>query len=381
MNAAAPSLIETPAGRAPAQPLATPLLVVDDVEQNLVAMRALLERPGVQVLCAGSADAALELLLQHDVALALLDVHMPGTDGLALAELMRGTERTRHVPIIFLTATRQDAARSFRGYEAGAVDYLTKPVDERVIRSKVEVFVELYQQRRALAARNAELQHALKLNETMTAVLTHDLRTPLSAITLSAEVLRRTATDDRTAAAAGRIDSSARRMARMIEQLLDFSLIRTGVLQLRRQAGQLDPLCQQAVAELRQARPQARIEVTQHGPLDGHFDPDRIMQVFVNLIGNALQHGIAGEPVLVVLDGRDPTSLQVQVRNAGALPDTVQAQLFTPFRSGGNSESSGLGLGLYIVDQFIQAHGGRVTGRSEGDQTVFAFSWPRRATS
>lgn len=377
MNAA-PSLIDTPASRTPVHGLATPILVVDDVEQNLIAMRALLERPGVQVLCASSADAALELLLQHDVALALLDVHMPGTDGLALAELMRGTERTRHVPIIFLTATSQDANRSFRGYEAGAVDYLTKPVDERVICSKVEVFVELYQQRRVLAARNAELQHALKLNETMTAVLTHDLRTPLSAITLSAEVLRRTAPDDRTAAAAGRIDSSARRMARMIEQLLDFSLIRTGVLQLRPQAAQLDLLCQQVVAELRQAKPAMQIEVAHHGPLDGRFDPDRIMQVLANLMGNALQHGAPGEPVRVVLDGRDPTHLQVQVRNTGALPETVQAHLFTPFRSGGNGESSGLGLGLYIVDQFIQAHGGRVSGRSEGDETVFAFSWPRR---
>ncbi|MCF5946612.1 response regulator, partial [Xanthomonas perforans] len=93
----------------------TKILIVDDVPQNLVAMEALLQRDGIRVLCAASGAQALELLLEHDVALALLDVHMPEMDGFSLAELMRGSQRTRHVPIIFLTASPNDPMRAFQG--------------------------------------------------------------------------------------------------------------------------------------------------------------------------------------------------------------------------------------------------------------------------
>lgn len=134
------------------------ILIVDDVPQNLVAMEALLQREGIQVLCAASGAQALELLLEHDVALALLDVHMPEMDGFSLAELMRGSQRSRHVPIIFLTASPNDPMRAFQGYETGAVDFLHKPIEPHVILSKVNVFIELYQQRRLLKARNASLR-------------------------------------------------------------------------------------------------------------------------------------------------------------------------------------------------------------------------------
>ena len=104
------------------------------------------------MLVADSGTAALDLLLKHEVALAILDVNMPGMNGFELAALMRGSPRTSHVPIIFLTATAQDASRTFRGYEAGAVDFLYKPFDPRILQSKVDVFVQLEQQKRQLAA-------------------------------------------------------------------------------------------------------------------------------------------------------------------------------------------------------------------------------------
>lgn len=137
------------------------ILAVDDVPENLVALEALLRRGDVELLQARSATEALELLLVHDVALALLDVQMPGMDGFELAELMRGTERTRRVPIIFLTAVATDERRTFRGYEAGAVDYLFKPVDPHIVRSKVDIFVELFRQRRELARQRDEHAAAL----------------------------------------------------------------------------------------------------------------------------------------------------------------------------------------------------------------------------
>ncbi|HWK36290.1 response regulator [Sphingomonas sp.] len=137
------------------------ILLVDDVEENLTALDALLRRDGLEILKARSGVEALELLLIHDFALALLDVQMPGMDGFELAELMRGTERTCGVPIIFLTAMATDERRSFRGYEAGAVDYLFKPVEPQVVRNKVAVFVELCRQRQELAHQRDDLSAAL----------------------------------------------------------------------------------------------------------------------------------------------------------------------------------------------------------------------------
>ncbi|WP_274630984.1 response regulator [Arvimicrobium flavum] len=134
-----------------------PFLLVDDLEENLLSLEALLRRDDIRLLKARSGDEALELLLQHDVALALVDVQMPGLNGFELAELMRGNERTRRVPIIFVTAGTGDSQRRFRGYEAGAVDFIQKPIEPDILRSKVDVFFELYRQRQQLAAQRDEL--------------------------------------------------------------------------------------------------------------------------------------------------------------------------------------------------------------------------------
>jgi signal transduction histidine kinase len=361
---------------------AVDILVVDDVPQNLLAMQALLARPGLRVLTAPSGAQALELLLEHEVALALLDVQMPEMDGFALAELMRGAQRTREVPIIFLTASPTDPRRSFRGYEAGAVDFLHKPLDPTVITSKVDVFVQLFRQRRALHERNEALERLLKLNETMAAVLTHDLRSPLSAIMTSAELLRRLAPNDAQRTTAERIKTSGQRMSRMITQLLDFSRIRSGALQLQRQPAELDAVCRTVVAELQQAHPRARIELSAQGDLHAEFDADRLQQVFSNLIGNALQHGREGTPVLVALDGTDATTLRASVFNAGHVPDELLPRLFDPFKHTPGDPAghggSGLGLGLYIVAQFLQAHGGGVSARNTPEGVLVELTLPRR---
>ncbi|WP_260923294.1 response regulator [Novosphingobium sp. 9] len=137
------------------------ILAVDDIRENLVALEAGLDQPGVELVTARSGMEALELLLRQDFALALLDVQMPEMDGFELAELMRGTERTRGVPIIFLTAVATDERRRFRGFEAGAVDYMLKPLDLHVLNSKVAVFVELARQRQEIARQRDELGMAL----------------------------------------------------------------------------------------------------------------------------------------------------------------------------------------------------------------------------
>lgn len=143
------------------------ILVVDDVEDNLLTTQLILARPGWNILLAGSAADALVLMQQHEMALVILDVQMPEVDGYELAERMRADEGLRSVPIIFMTGNAGDPWRIFRGYEAGAVDFLVKPVDPRVLESKVGVFVDIYRQRRELSERNIELQRLLQLNETM----------------------------------------------------------------------------------------------------------------------------------------------------------------------------------------------------------------------
>jgi len=134
-----------------------PFLLVDDLEENLLSLEALLRRDDLLLLKARSGDQALEILLQNDVALALVDVQMPGLNGFELAELMRGNERTRRIPIIFVTAGTADGQRRFRGYEAGAVDYIQKPIEPDILRSKADVFFELYRQRQQLSAQRDEL--------------------------------------------------------------------------------------------------------------------------------------------------------------------------------------------------------------------------------
>jgi len=157
-------------------------LLVDDLDENLISLEALLRRDGLVCLKARSGDEALELLLHNEVALALVDVQMPGLNGFELAELMRGNERTRRIPIIFVTAGSADQQRRFRGYEAGAVDFIQKPIETDILRSKADVFFELYRQRQQLAEQRDELAaqaEALKeaghRKDEFLMTLTHDI--------------------------------------------------------------------------------------------------------------------------------------------------------------------------------------------------------------
>jgi len=354
------------------------ILVVDDVPQNLATVEAVLVQPGLKIITVHSGNAALERLLIEDVALALVDVRMPHMDGFELAELMRGAERTRDIPIIFMTAAANDPTRTFRGYEAGAVDFLYKPFDPQILKSKVAVFVELYSQRKRMAAQLDELRNALRLNEMFAAVLGHDLRNPLNAISMSTEVLRRSPTDASvTSAMAERIHASVRRMAKMIDQLLDVARIRAGAMSLEMQSGDVLTVGSSIRDELESALAAGRIALTSSGDTRATFDADRLSQVFSNLVGNALQHGDPAAPVLVNISGEDAAAIHVRIVNRGAIPAERLQSLFEPFQAGGNSQK-GLGLGLYIASQFVQAHGGTVkVSAVDAGEIAFEFFIPR----
>jgi two-component system, cell cycle response regulator len=149
------------------------ILHVDDNEDNLVTTKLLLDRPGVEVVSAASANAAREVLHRYDFALALMDVNMPEVDGFELAETMRADAQTREIPIIFLTGASVDAERPFRGYETGAIDFLSKPVHPKVLQSKVGAFVALYLQRKSVQDQKDDCERLLRANQRMALELQH----------------------------------------------------------------------------------------------------------------------------------------------------------------------------------------------------------------
>jgi signal transduction histidine kinase len=356
------------------------VLVVDDIEKNLLAMEALLSRPGMRILKAASGDEALEMLLVEEVALILVDVQMPGMSGYEFAELVRGNPHTRAIPLIFMTAAVGEQQRSFRGYQAGAVDFLQKPVDPEVLKSKVQVFVDLFAQKRQLSLQLEELRQALKVNEMFTAVLGHDLRNPLAAVMNGSELLLRISDDPKINAVATRIRSSSRRMEKMVSQLLDVARIRSGKLELDIRPGDVELTAQRIADELQAGGQAGRILISREGNATGQFDSDRIAQVFSNLLANALQHGEPGTPARLDIDGSSQAEIRIRIANRGVIPAAMLSQIFTPFRSGQDKNSpGGLGLGLYIVKNFIDAHGGTISVESnEHDGTVFDIRLPRQ---
>ncbi len=373
------------------------LLLVDDLDENLLALDALLRRDDLELLKARSGMEALELLLLNDVALALIDVQMPEMDGFELAELMRGSERTSRVPIIFVTAGAREPSRVFQGYDAGAVDFLFKPIDQHILRHKVETFVELHRQRLQLATQmelirkredelkrvNAELSATLKLNETFVAAVGHDLRTPLNNVVLSAELLRAQLSTPGETRVLERLSASAERMSKMIDELFDLARARQagGIPIVRQSNVDLLPVAERIVAELGAGAAGRELSLEQRGDLHGDWDPDRLGQVLANLLGNALRHGATQGAVQLELDGSDAARLVIVVRNGGQITPDVLSCLFEPFRRGKARAASkdGLGLGLFIVQQIVLAHGGTIDAESVDAVTTFRVSLPRVA--
>ncbi len=350
------------------------ILLVDDRDENLVALDALLRRDDVTLLKARSGLEALELLLLHDVALALLDVQMPDMDGFELAELMRGTARSRNVPIIFVTAGVHEPHRVFEGYDAGAVDFLFKPLDARILRHKTDVFLSLYRQRQ-------QLEETLRLNETFVAAVGHDLRNPLNAIVMATEMIVAGANDPLSRAAAERLRASGRRMARMIDDLFDLSRARLGS-GIPVECADMDLLAvaKHVIAEHATTAPNRPIALVHEGDAQGSWDRGRIEQVVANLVGNAIRHGKVDAPISVAVNGANDARVSIAVHNGGTIPGELLPHLFDPFRSSNDhrARTEGLGLGLYIVHQIVAAHGGTIEVRSSEEAgTTFEVKLPR----
>ncbi len=361
-------------------------LMVDDREENLVALEALLRRDGLVLLRAGSGPEALELLLEHDVSLALVDVQMPGMDGFELAQLMRGVERTRRVPIIFLTAGGADQKRRFRGYEAGAVDFLNKPLEPDVLRGKVDVFFELARQRdelKAAIAENARLleetrRHAAALKETdrlkdeFLAMLAHELRNPLSAASNAVQVWKRSDRPELQDWAKQVVENQMKTFSRLVDDLLDVSRVTHGKIRIQKQVVDPGPILERAVASVSSLIEGRRHELTvdqRHGSARVDVDPTRLEQVVVNLLNNAAKYsGDASKIRLVCRVEGDRLAISVRDQGIGIAPDQLP-KMFDLFNQGDHSlarSEGGLGIGLTLVRSLVELHGGQIEAQSEG---------------
>ncbi len=225
------------------------------------------------------------------------------------------------------------------------------------------------------------LQQTARFNEMFVGVLGHDLRNPLSSITTNASLLLMRSDSERTSKPMTRILASAERMARMIDQILDFTRIRLGTgLPLEAKEMDLGELIVAIVAEFQAEGATGQIQYEGSGDLAGTWDRDRLAQVLSNLLGNACHHGVAGTPIHVAADGQLPGFVMVKVMNCGRIPPDLLPVIFEPLRMGSrDARSKGLGLGLFITQQIATAHGGTIGVESdEATGTTFSLRLPRK---
>ncbi len=374
------------------------ILIVDDLPEKLLVYSSLLEDLDAEIVQARSGSEALKRVLEGSFAVILLDVNMPDIDGLETATLIRGHRNGRHTPIIFITAYA-DELQTARGYALGAVDYILSPVIAPVIRTKVKVFVDLYEANSALSrsnlelesrvkARTAELEQLSRLKDEFLATMSHELRTPLNAIFGWVTLLRTRRLDEATQERAlETIERNARAQKRLIEDLLDVSRIVSGKVAL--EIVPVDPrrvveAALESMLPAAQAKGVTIVPTLASGAGTVRGDYSRLQQVVCNLLSNAIKFTPAGGRVEVHLARRgDDAEIRVIDSGQGIKPEFLPL-VFDRFRQEDGSISrrhGGLGLGLAIVRHLVELHGGSVEAHSagEGQGSQFIVRIPARA--
>jgi two-component system, sensor histidine kinase and response regulator len=348
------------------------VLIVDDMPANLLALKTLLRPLGHEIVTAQSGVEAIELASQREFAVMLLDVMMPMLDGIGTLERLRTLPHANNTPVIFLTAYQPERTLLERAYALGALDFVEKPVAVEVLRAKVSSFVALYQQGLEIRRQADEL----RAKDRHLGVLAHDLRTPLSVIVSSLDRLRITSEDEKVKQVGERISRAARRMERLVEDLLEFARASAGQFVPKRERIDLVPLCEEILEDVSAIFPVVKFTRELPAQLIGLCDPARVEQAVTNLLVNGAKHG-SGWVSLRLTDSAGRAELTVA--NGG---DVISAQrlphLFEPFVRGDVS-NDGLGLGLYIAREIARVHGGELHAESDPSSTRFVMRLPLAA--
>ncbi len=389
------------------------ILIVDDLPANLVALEAALAPLRREVVKAASGREALARVLEHDFSLVLLDVHMPDIDGFETAELVRGIERTKHLPIIFVTAGDQNPSAVLRAYRLGAVDFLYKPLELEILLAKISVFVTLQDRTEELAAERLRrefeaarrdyetealrkqmvLEQAAKvelarLNEALAetdrrkdsflAILGHELRNPLAPVRTALDLALAKPDQPLPAKTLEILDRQTNMLTRLIEDLLDLSRINTNKIELRPEPVDLRAIVEDAINTSRPAidrRNHTLSAILGTEPVPVVADHARLVQVITNLLNNAARYTDQGGTI-VILCGVENERAVVRVSDTGiGIPAELLPKIFNMFvqervRSDG---SGGLGLGLALARELVQMHNGTINASSDGRGTGSVF--------
>ena len=370
------------------------ILLVDDLKDNLLALEGLLRRDDIEIFKAKSGTEALEFMISHEFALSLIDVKMPSMSGFELAELMRGTKKTKNIPIIFVTATAKDQSFLFKGYESGAVDFLLKPLNPHMVKSKVNIFIELYRQKKEqeellakLKVIQGDLEQAVRIRDEFMSIASHELKTPLTSLKLQSQLRMRGLRRGDISAfnlewLTKMFDNDERQIGqitRLIDDMLDISRISSGKLSMNLE--QFD-LCELARDLIKRRSEQfvaagCPVEIECCQSAVGNWDRFRIEQVLTNILTNAMLYG-SDKPIFVQVNTTSDRA-QIVVRDQGrGVAKENHERIFQKFeRVAEGSEISGLGIGLYIVKTILEAHHGSIQVESTlGHGATFVVNLP-----
>jgi signal transduction histidine kinase len=388
------------------------ILIVDDEPSNLTVLETVLQDAGYRLVHASSGAQALLALMAHEFAVLVLDVNMPDMTGFELAHLIKQRKKTANVPIIFLTAYYNDDQHVVEGYGSGAVDYLHKPVNVAVLRSKVAIFAELYRKSRALEEANRALfaeigerraaeERLRVLNETLErrvlertnalhasdaqlrethrrkdeflATLAHELRNPLAPVGYAVRLLRLKGPDTPEVRRASElIDRQVKAMSRLIDDLMDVSRINQGRIELRRERVIMATVLQDAIDAARPLIDECGHELIVKLPAEElalDADATRLAQAFMNLIHNAAKYMDAGGRIEISV-WREAGDLVASFRDAGIgiAADRLEGifEMFTQLEAALSRSRGGLGIGLSLTRRLLEMHGGSIVALSEG---------------
>lgn len=364
------------------------ILVVDDKPENIIALEALLEECNVNVITALSGNEALEILLNHNFALILMDVQMPVMDGFETAELIRGMEKTREIPLIFITAINKDQKHIFQGYESGAVDYLFKPIDPFILQGKVRIFTDLYQQKQLIKQLASTANFANKAKSEFLANMSHEIKTPLNGIIGMCEMLLRSGMSQEQTEYASIIESSADTLLYLLNDILDYSKIEAGKLIFE----EIDFSIQEMIGEasklmaVKAHEKHLAFHVILKKDIVSHLlgDAFRIRQILLNLLSNAIKFTETGYICLKVekTDENDShITVLFSVSDTGiGIPDKQIKDIYMPFVQANTTitrKYGGTGLGLSICKQLIKMMNGEfIITSEEGEGSTFSFEIP-----